>query len=171
LLTGSHAAFVAGKKLEAEMLLRQAQFFSPVAVAAHPLVYKMQLLNQVLSEAEPLRPHIPPVDPCVIRAYNEILEKAPQCEHAATCETTPPMCEVCPASCKKEKPPGLEVGEEACEREALIAGTAGGPSVCFEKDGDRMRLQVQFGSWTFKVVNDGNGHQSITLTNNVMDKK
>jgi hypothetical protein len=168
LLTRSHELLLKGKHTEAEMLLRQAEFLSPTDVAAHPLVYKMQLMDQVLEGVVPLQPHMPPVDPTVVRAYNEILEMTPDRFFVETQETTPPDSGVRPAAVKEEKPAVLEVEEEACELELVNEQSQGGPSVCFEKDANRLRLQVQFGPWTFKLVDEGPGKQSFTFSLSVL---
>ena len=143
-LVACHVALLGGRQSEAESLLRQALAKDREAVLAHPLVYKMQLLHQVLSEPEAIRPHMPAVDPGVIRAYHEILEQAPK-------------------KISEETQPTLEVQEEACELELVPEKPAVKPSVCIDTNNGRVRVQVQFAGWTFKLVDNGPGKSSFSL--------
>ncbi len=161
LLDRCHRELMAGRTMVAQQLLRQALALDREAVMAHPLVYKMQLLHQVLSEPESLHPRMPGVDPGVIRAYNEILDQAPK-------KSVP----VRPASLKKEekKPAALEVQEEACELEIVPDRPACAPTICVDRDGQRLRVQVQFGAWTFKLVDEGNGKSSFSIGCTLFDR-
>src|SRR5438067_373228 len=140
----------------AQSLVREALAEDRQAVLAHPLVYKMQLLDQVLDEPVKLVPHMPGVDPGVVRAYHEILELAPK----KTSDS------VRPVEAKQEQPKEpavLEVLEEACELELVPAATSGKPALCVDKDGQRLRVQFQCGGLTFKLLDEGKGKSSLTI--------
>jgi hypothetical protein len=77
LLETCQKALAEGRTTEAEELARRALVLDPARVAADPLVYKMQMLSQLITPEVVLRPVLPPVDPAIVRAYSEILDLAP----------------------------------------------------------------------------------------------
>jgi hypothetical protein len=81
LLEGCHKALVRGRCAEAAELARRALMLDPAGVAAHPLVYRMHLLEQLrqkqqeAGQAPPviLVPTLPPTDPCIVEALEKVL--------------------------------------------------------------------------------------------------
>jgi hypothetical protein len=243
LLEKAHRNLLAGRVHDAQLQVREALAYDRKAVLANPLVYKMQLLHQVLNESRPvgnedsndqprptlsekqqaakdlkiadfyrrrgkddaawfcyrlvqrrypgqeeakeatkrieelsarlqrqgkplpsdsqkperLVPHMPDVDPGVVHAYHEILEQAPK--------KTPTEI---PAEAREVKPAVLEVEDEACELELVPAVSPGKPSLCFDRDGQRRRIQLQFGPLTLKLLDEGKGKSSLTIDWNIV---
>ncbi len=245
LLEEAHRFLLAGRQNEARLLVQEAMKKDRKAVLAHPLVYKMQLLHQVMSEpelnadkqdrlkttlrgieehqankdlkiaefyrrtgkdgsacyyfrhvqrhypntdaasqagqqlqqltaklrkqskplpsetpvsepsSEVLVPHMPGVDPGVVHAYSEILEKGPA-------KTSSDVRPVAAKSVQPQTPAVLEIHEEACELEIVGKTSNAPPAVCIDKDGQRLRIQFQFGGWTFKLLDEGKG-ASLTI--------
>ena len=151
LLENAHRDLLAGRQTRARQFVQQALAEDRKAVLAHPLVYKMQLLSQVLSEPEAIEPRMPGIDPGVIRAYHEILESAPK----RTCDEVRPAAE--------KKPAVLEIQEEACELEIVTDKPAGGPTLCIDRDGQRLRVQLQMCGWTFKLTDDAQGKPALSI--------
>jgi hypothetical protein len=169
LLQESREALLEGKQERAEMLARCALSIDRKAVMEHPLVYKMQLLAQVMSAPAPvqLQPRIPGVDPNVVRAYNEILEMGPK---AASYEASEMKTPAKPVSRKKaakepDQMPILEVNEEPCELE-ILSEEKPANSCCVDIDltGKRLRFQVQVGAWTLKVSDESKDHLSLSVS-------
>jgi hypothetical protein len=80
LLRRSHQALAAGRQEEAARLVQKALDLDTQAVAGDPLVYKLGLLHQVRHgqpAARPfLTPGLPPADPGVVPALQQILVRA-----------------------------------------------------------------------------------------------
>lgn len=160
---------------EAEMLAARALALDPVRVRAHPLVYKMQLLDQVMATPVALQPHLPPVDSTIAQAYNEILNRVPprpflEVHEAGSFEESEGTRT--PARAGSAKPASLLLQPEG--RNLKIAGdekeaeeVSFRPGFCFDTDRKagslRVRCQMQLGLTTFRYLRD-RGNNSIELS-------
>jgi hypothetical protein len=150
LLQESQAALEKGQRQRAEALATCALLMDREAVMQHPLVYKMHLLTQVFPESPQVQmhPRMPAVDPAVVHAYTEILDVLPAGKVAV---------QVIRKTKPEVKPAVLEVKEEECELEVVSETKKENSSCCCDLDvsNGRLRFQVQMGSWTFKLVDEG----------------
>jgi hypothetical protein len=121
-LEKAHRDLLAGRIEDARARVRSALAMDRQLVLSHPLVYKMQLLHQVLAEPVKLEPHMPGVDPGVVHAYHEILEEPLGKSTEA----------IRPVEIRRVKPAVLEIEEEACELEIVPTEAGIKPVMCIE---------------------------------------
>jgi tetratricopeptide (TPR) repeat protein len=133
LLDRCRKALLAGRTAEAEMYAAWALARDPFRVAANPMVYKMQLLQQVAAPPVALEHRLPAIDPSVVRAYNEILQMVPPRQAIEVHEMNGEEAQ--------ETPPGrlprLEMKDRSGQVEIIIEDPKGG-SITFRPDGTRV---------------------------------
>lgn len=157
LLQESHEALVRGQRQKATTLASTALLLNRKATLEHPLVYKMQLLAQLFPEPGqvPLKVRMPAVAGDVVHAYTEILDLFPGTVAVKVIQPKPVV-----------KPAVLHVDESECELEVVpeCKKDCAGSCCCdLDLNGGRVRVQMQLGPWTFKVLDEGQG-KSFTLS-------
>ena len=169
LLNDCRKAVKEGHLAEAEMFASRALTLDPLRVQTNPMIYKMQLLNQVLNRAVTLQPLLPAIDFNIVRAYNEILDMAPPRLFLEIHEVGgEEECE--------DGPRGQTVPQFFLDREAgdvtVVADTdkegreASRPSACFDIDANkgRVRCQLQCAFGTVRFLRDEDGHNSVEFS-------